>query len=509
MRKLLSFLCATFLAPSLAVAASEPAKPTFPGFAQGYWKLEGRGSTSYTIEAELTGDRHVYKTEIKGQPACIFDVSQGDRDGEYRYTTDSGDECNNGTFTLSQSYNGDLVIRWRRPGRSGKHVLSPDIEKMRSFRQQAGLSKPVTDTADIEGEWAGSMAVGGIIGNLDVTLAATTEGAELELDRLTVHCTAILPPKPDSGAFDAFLIESRGCKDGRISLTLVNGDLEVSLESTGATALLRRLTGPLDPGANPVYPDISFRKIGLGGSLSEIDAVVEEGGHLTSARRLKNALNAGSFMGVANIPYLNATFRSLHYPLSHQRYPKGLDEDNIAAYAVNDRIAAIYRVYTPVPENAPKLETFHNALVQAYGEPSIRSTQGRRTELEWHFASDGTLLSDQVARLQCMAKGSATHSNARQIGMRYRWFEQMFDLSIRKQNAVPSYMLRPVQGCGSSFVFIMSARQDGSLKELTSVGFAHDPVASGIWESRKGRIEAGIRERLKLNAKRETLAPKL
>ncbi len=265
MRKLQSFLCATFLAPSLAVAASEPAKPTFPSFAQGYWKLEGRGSVSYTVEAELTEDRQVYKTEVKGQRACIFDVSQGDRDGEYRYTTDDGGKCNNGTFTLSQSYNGDLVIRWSRPGRSGKHVLSPDIEKMRSFRQQAGLSKPVTDTADIEGEWAGSMAVGGIIGNLDVTLAATAEGAELELDRLTVHCTAILPPKPDSGAFDAFLVKSRGCKDGRISLTLVNGDLEVALESTGATALLRRLTGPRDSGTTPVYPDISFRKIGLGG----------------------------------------------------------------------------------------------------------------------------------------------------------------------------------------------------------------------------------------------------
>jgi hypothetical protein len=509
MRKLLTFLCAIFIAPSLAIAESEAAKPIFPGFAQGYWKLEGRGSTSYTIEAELTENRHVYKTEVKGQPACIFDISQGDKDGEYRYTTDSGGNCNNGTFTLSQSYNGDLVIRWRRPGRSGKHVLSPDIEKMRSYRQQAGLSKPVTDTADIEGEWTGSMAIGGMIGSLDVTMAATAEGAELELDRLTVHCKAILPPKSDSGAFDAFLVQSRGCKDGRISLTLVNGDLEVVLQSTGATALLRRLSGPRDPGANPVYPDISFRKIGLGGSLSEIEAVVEEGGRLTSAQPLKSALNAGSFMGVGNIPYLNATFRSLHYPLSHRRYPEDMDEDNIAAYALDGRIAAIYRVYTPVPDNAPTLETFHNALVQAYGEPSIQSKQGRRTELEWHYASDGTLLSDQVARSQCVAKGSVAHSNARQIGMRYRWFEQLFDLSIRKKNAVPSYMLRPVQGCGSSFVFIMSARQDGSLQQLTSVGFSHTAIASGIWESRKVRIGAGIRERLKLNAKRETLAPKL
>ena len=509
MRKLFMFLCATFVAPSLAVASSEPAGPVFPGFAQGYWKLEGRGSVSYVVEAELIDDTPVYRLQIKGEEPCIYGVSAGEKEGEYRYTGDGAKDCRDGSFTLSQADNGDLIIMWSRPGRSGKHVLSPNVERMRSFRQEAGLSRPVLQTADIVGEWTGSMPVGGVIGNVEVSLAATAEGAELELHRLTFRCEALIPPKSDSGSFDAILVESRGCKDGPISLALVNGDLEVSLESAGTTALLRRLSGPSDPEMKLIYPEIAFRKVGLGGSLTDIDALVEEGGVLTPAQSLTSVMNAGSFMGLGNIPYVSATFRSLHYPLTHQRYPKGMEEDNIAAYAVDDRIAAIFRVYTPVRENAPMLTAFHDALIQAYGEPSIRSVKGGRTELQWHYGVDGTLLSDQVARANCVAKVGANSSNARQIGMRYQWFEQMFDLSIRRETAAPSFMLRPVQGCGTSFVFVLAASNDGSLRELTSVGWAHNPVAAAIWQSRQGRIAAGISERLNLQAKRETMKPKL
>lgn len=496
-------------ATTTASAQSNVGTPEFPNFALGYWRLNGGGSTSYVIEGEFLKDRAVYRTQISGEPPCIYDVTAGEQPGEYRYIyKEGGGDCNAGAFTLHARDDGKLNLKWKRPGAGGTHVLSPDAEKMREYRQASGLSKPVLETAEIEGEWTGELVVGGMVRSLEASLAATASGARLELNGLTVRCKTMIHPTSADGTFDTFLYEKGSCSESPVALQKVGDDLEMTIATTGQSAMLKKVSGPVGSALVNFAP-IAFRNVALGMSLDEIDRAVEGEPRITTTRNLSDDLHAGSFMGVGNIPFLNADYRAVHYPLTNDRYPPEMDEDNIAAYAIGGKVAAIFRVYTPVRENAPGLDAFKEAVRNAYGEPSIESVQNARTEWQWHYAPDGSLLPDQFARAACVAKGNSTHANSRQIGMRYRWYERMMDLSIRKQNETPAYMLRPVSGCGTSVSFVLTAGNDGSLRELRSVAFVHDPVATALWEERKPRIEAEIRDRIQLQTHRESIAPKL
>lgn len=497
------------VATTTAYAEGGTQKPEFPNFALGYWKLNGGGSPSYVIEAELLESRGSYRIHIAGEEPCNYDVLSGDKAGEYRYViTDGNTHCNNGVFTLSLRDDGRLNFNWFRKGASGTNTLGPDTEKMGEYRQASGLSKPVTETAQIEGEWSGEIITGGIGGSTKTLLAATAAGARLEQSGIASGCSAMILPTSADGTFDTFLYRSNNCGQSKVALTLIGDDrLEITIVATGKSGTLRRVSGSAD--ASVSVPPTSFRNVALDAALADIDGAVEGKPRISSESVLKYDLNAGSFMGVANLPFLDAKYRTVHYPLTHDRYPPDLDEDNIAAYAIDGKVAAIMRVYTPVRETAPSIDAFKDALLNSYGEPSVENEQGPTLNLFWHYGQDGKILSGQQAQVSCIPKPYSDRTYTRQIGMKYRWFKQMMDLSVRKQTEAPSYVLAPVSGCGTSVHFTLTKRQDGSVSKIQSVAFVHEPVAAAIWEERRPRIENEINERIKLQTSRETIAPKL
>ncbi len=495
--------------PLTAQAESETPGLEFPNFALGYWKLNGSGLRPYVIEAELLEGRGTYRIHIARQEPCNYHVLPGDKAGEYRYVINDGStHCNNGVFTLSQRDDGQLNFNWSRKGESGTNTLGPDTERMREYQKASGLLKSVTETVQIEGEWAGEIITGGIGGSAKALLTATSAGARLEQKGMASSCSTMILPTSADGTFDTFLYRSNGCGESKVALTLIGEDqLEITIVVTGKSGLLRRVSG--SAAVTVKTPPVSFRNMALGMSLADIDDVVEGKPRTSPESVLKYDLNAGSFMGVANLPFLDAKYRSVHYPLTHDRYPPNLDEDNIAAYAIDGKIAAIFRVYTPVRETAPSFDSFKDALLSAYGEPSVETGQGPVLNLFWYYGRDGKILSGQQAKASCIPKPYSDRTYTRQIGMKYHWFEQMMDLSVRKTIEVPSYVLAPIPDCGTSIHFTLTKQQDGSVRKLQSVAFVHEPVAAAIWEERKSGIVNEISKRISLKLNSETIAPKL
>lgn len=501
---------AVLLALSGTANAENPSvDPNFPNFALGYWKLNVRGWPSYEISAELLEGRGSYRIHIAKEKPCNYDVLPGDNAGEYRYVINDGStHCNNGIFTLSPRDDGALNFHWSRKGESGTNTLGPDDEKMREYRLASGLSKPVTETAVIEGEWAGEIIIGGMARSAKALLTATAAGARLELNSIGSNCSTMILPTSADGTFDTFLYRSNGCGESKVALTMIGDDqLEITIVATGKSGTLRRLSG--SAAASVTVPPTAFRNVALGMALADIDSAVEGKPRIGPESTLQYDLKAGSFMGVANLPFLDAQYRTVHYPLTHDRYPPDLDEDNIAAYALDGKVAAIMRVYTPVQETAPGMDAFKDALLSAYGEPSAEKAQGPTLNLSWHYGQDGKILSGQQAQASCIPKPYSNTPYARQIGMKYRWYERMMDLSVRRQTEAPSFVLHPVSGCGTSVHFTLTKRQDGSLSKVQSIAFVHEPIAAAIWEDRRPRIEGEINERIKLQTNRETIAPKL
>jgi len=342
---------------------------------------------------------------------------------------------------------------------------------------------PVTGMTDLTGIWYGKER-GSTFSKLSVAMDATPSGALLQIKKGISQCELVVSPTPGAdGGYTGHAYKAKsasGCLKHKIKFGRYEDQLLVVVSDlSGVGALeLRKFAGP---DARAVQaPDFKIRGVALGQPLTRVLTAMPE------PDESKTGVHQEDFSAAARGIRAKSPLLESHYVTGFWMKEDPLlkaarQDDAVSAYAssADGPVAAILRRFVPMSGTEPEFERTTEAVLAAYGPPTVARIKKTSARMEWDFDVFGKVLPE----------GDKTCRMLRSKGR---------DVVLKLRGEVVAEEVYPDLVCGYSLrIGIAKRTQDNKLRSLTAVAFDHRAVARQIWARDAAKVQEIVEGRLK------------